>query len=192
MFEQKSMPIFGAMMPESFIWPPIFRCFIGREIRNFTKSFLVYSHPPIVRSTDLMNPLTNLTSLLSEISNSCRTSPTNSSQTIQIKRQKKQCFNCPMRSLKALVTKKKKRVIYIAWETEFRMPFTLPETNMNVSSWHSSQFWLVSLWRYFTYCNFILYAFLSIPALNKFMHIGKHKIARKISELLKKQPFFFD
>ena len=112
MFEQKSMPIFGAMMPESFIWPPIFCCFIGREIRNFTKSFLVYSHPPIVRSTDLMNPLTNLTSLLSEISNSCRTTPTNSSQTIQIKRQKKQCFNCPMRSLKALVTKKKKKKCY--------------------------------------------------------------------------------
>ena len=107
MFEQKSMPIFGAMMPESFIWPPIFCCFIGREIRNFTKSFLVYSHPAIVHSTDLMNPLTNLTSLLSEISNSCRTTPTNSSQKIQIKRQKKQCFNCPMSSLKTPVTKKK-------------------------------------------------------------------------------------
>ena len=32
---------------------------IGTEIRNFTKSFLVYFHPPIVFSTDLMNPLTN-------------------------------------------------------------------------------------------------------------------------------------
>ena len=106
-FEQKVMPIFGAMMPVSFFWPPVFRSFIGRGIRNFTKSLFVYFHPPIVLSTDLMNPLTNLTSLFSELSNSCRTTPTNSSQKIQIKRQKKQCFNCPTISLKALVTKTK-------------------------------------------------------------------------------------
>ena len=107
MFEQKVMPIFGAMMPVSFFWPPFFRSFIGRGIRNFTKSFLVYFHSPIVLSTDLMNPLTNLTSLFSEVSNSCQTTPTNSSQKIQIKRQKKQCFNCPTISLKALVAKTK-------------------------------------------------------------------------------------
>ena len=38
------------------------------------------------------------------MSNSCRTTL---SQKIQIKRQQKQCFNCPMSSLKAQVTKKK-------------------------------------------------------------------------------------
>ena len=108
-FEQKVMPIFGAMMPVSFFWPPVFRSFIGRGIRDFTKSLFVYFHPPIVLSTDLMNPLTNPMSLLSEVSNSCRTTPTNSSQKIQIKRQKKQCFNCPMSSLKTPVTKKNKQ-----------------------------------------------------------------------------------
>ena len=58
-FEQKVMPIFGAMMSVSFFWPPVFRSLICREIRSFTKSFLVYFHPQIVLSTDLMNPLTN-------------------------------------------------------------------------------------------------------------------------------------
>ena len=103
----KSSAYFWAMIPVSFFWPPVFRSFIGSGIRNFTTSFLVYFHPPIVLSTNLMNPLTNLTSLLSEVSNSCQTTPTNSSQKIQIKRQKKQCFNCPTISLKALVTKTK-------------------------------------------------------------------------------------
>ena len=96
------------MIPVSFFWPPVFLSFIGRGIRNFTKLFLVYFHPPIVLSTDLMNPLTNLMSLLSEVSNSCRTTRTNSSQKMQIKRQKKQCFNCPVSSLKGPVAKKTK------------------------------------------------------------------------------------
>ena len=102
----KSTAYFWAMIPVSFFWPPVFRSFIGSGIRIFTTSFSVYYHPPIVLSTDLMNPLTNLTSLLSETSNSCRTTPRNSSQKIQIKRQKRQCFNCPMSSLKVPVTKK--------------------------------------------------------------------------------------
>ena len=112
MFEQKVLPIFWAMIPVSFFWPPVFLSFIGRGIRNFTKLFLVYFHPPIVLSTDLMNPLTNLMSLLSEVSNSCRTTRTNSSQKMQIKRQKKQCFNCPVSSLKGPVAKKKRKKPY--------------------------------------------------------------------------------
>ena len=57
MFVEKVMPIFGAMMSVSFFWLPVFRSFIGRVIRNFTKSFFIFFHPPIMFSTDLMNPL---------------------------------------------------------------------------------------------------------------------------------------
>ena len=75
MFEQKVMPIFGAMMSVSFFWRPVFRSFFARGIRNLTNHFFFFFHTPIVFSTELMNPPTNLTSLLSEMSNSCLTSP---------------------------------------------------------------------------------------------------------------------
>ena len=155
------MPIFGAIMSISFFWRPVFCSFIGSGIRNFTKSFLIFFHPPIVFSTDLMNP--QILRPFYQKSQIHVKVPL--SQKIQIKPQQKQCFNSPMSSLKALVTKKKTTTIYIAWETEVRKPSTWPETGMNVSSWHSSQFWLVSLWSYFTYCNFIFYDFILNPCI---------------------------
>ena len=140
-------------MSISFFWRPVFCSFIGSGIRNFMKSFLCspltwWTHPQILRPFYQKSQIHVKVPL---------------SQKIQIKPQQKQCFNSPMSSLKALVTKKKTTTIYIAWETEVRKPSTWPETGMNVSSWHSSQFWLVSLWSYFTYCNFIFYDFILNP-----------------------------
>ena len=135
MFVQKVMPIFGAMMSVSFFWPPVIRSFIGRVIRNFTKSFFIFFHPPIMFSTDLMNPL--LRQIFYQKYKIHLEVPL--SHKIQIKLQQKQCFSYPMSSLKYLVTKKKERAIYIGWETEVTKPSTWPETDINVSSWHSSQ-----------------------------------------------------
>ena len=113
---------------------------------------------------------------------------------LQIKRQHKQCFSCPMSSVKVLVTKSGGKKRYTLHEkpklrspsydhlATFNVKFfknyhSLCQININISSLHSSQLWWVSLWSCFTYRNFVLYAFLSIPALNKFTHICKHKIA---------------
>ena len=124
MFVQKVMPIFGAMMSVSFFLPPVFRSFIGRVIRNFTKSFFIFFHSPIMFSTDLMNPL--LHQIFYQKYKIHLEVPL--SQKIQIKLQQKQCFSYPMSSLKDLVTKKKKKgnihwlrnrsyeALYMTWE----------------------------------------------------------------------------
>ena len=55
----------------------------------------------------------------------------NLSPKLQIKRQHKQCFSCPMSSVKVLVTKSgKKKTIYITWKTEVKKPFIWPSCNL--------------------------------------------------------------
>ena len=61
-FEQKRIvAILGAMMPVSFFWPPVFCSFIGKGIRNFSKSLLVFFFHPTVFSTNLVDSTKNYT-----------------------------------------------------------------------------------------------------------------------------------
>ena len=86
----------------SFFWPPDFCFFIGKGIRNFSRSLLVLFFHPTVYSTNLVDPITNPT--IRNVKQPFHVKlPL--SQKVQIKRQHKQCFNCPVSSVKGLATK---------------------------------------------------------------------------------------